>query len=582
MDKMMFILLASILTCCATGEQKGSESGSAVNVILVMTDDQGYGDLSCHGNPVLKTPNLDQLYTESVRFTDFHVAPMCTPTRSQLLTGRDAMDNGATFVCLGRSMMRRELPTLGDLFTDAGYLTALFGKWHLGDSYPHRPMDRGFQEVVRHGAWGITSIADYFGNDYFDDTYKHNGVHEVYTGYCTDVWFSEAMTWMKARQRAGEHFFCYIPTNVPHVPHWVADSYSAPYENKGPAKFYGMIANLDENIGRLEKFLEDTGLRENTLLLFMTDNGTAAGEEVFNAGMRGKKRSLYEGGHRVPLFVRWPEAGIGGGRDISFLTHCQDLFPTLADLCGIEMPGKAESDGVSLATLLRDNDAVFPDSSRMLVVQYGSEIQNLEKYNAAILWKKWRLVHGDELYRVDKDPGQQDNLIEKHPDIAARLLRFYEQWWLETYPEFEKIRYIDLGTARDNPMMLYSSDWQSSYADNFQNLAAGDRIGAWNVDVKQEGTYTFTLWRWPPEANTALDAGLEGPQGSGSAVPIREARIRIGPVTETQSAPSGTVSVSFSVDLPKGKQVLQTWFNDEAGTPLCSAYYVRMEQGSIH
>jgi arylsulfatase len=577
MNKIVYVLLASILTHCATGEQQGSESGPAMNVILVLTDDQGYGDLSCHGNPVLKTPNLDQLYAESVRFTDFHVAPMCTPTRSQLLTGRDAMDNGATFVCLGRSMMRRELPTLAELFTDAGYRTALFGKWHLGDSYPHRPIDRGFQEVVRHGAWGITSIADYFGNDYFDDTYRHNGVHETYSGYCTDVWFNEAMNWIKARQQSGEHFFCYIPTNVPHVPHWVADSYSAPYENKGPAKFYGMIANLDENMGRLEKFLKETGLRENTLLLFMTDNGTAAGEDVFNAGMRGKKRSLYEGGHRVPLFVRWPEGGIGGGRDVTYLTHCQDLLPTLADLCGLEMQREGDPDGVSLASLLRDNDAALPDSSRMLVVQYGSEIQNLKKYNAVVLWKKWRLVHGDELYRLYEDPGQHDNLIEEHPDIAASMLQYYEQWWLETYPEFEKKRYIDLGTPHANPMMLYSSDWQGSYADNFQNLAAGDRIGAWNVDIKQEGTYTFTLWRWPPEANTPLDAGLEGPQGSGRAVPIREARIQIGEVLEILPAPSGIISVSFSVVLTEGKQVLQTWFQDEQGEPLCSAYYVMVE-----
>ena len=159
------------------------------NVILVMTDDQGYGDLSVHGNPVLKTPNLDRLHSQSVRFTDFHVAPMCTPTRGQLLTGRDAMDNGATFVCLGRSMMRGTLPTMADIFAASDYQTGLFGKWHLGDSHPHRPLDRGFQTVVRHGAWGITSIPDDFGNDYFDDTYRHTGRLEKYKGYCTDVWF---------------------------------------------------------------------------------------------------------------------------------------------------------------------------------------------------------------------------------------------------------------------------------------------------------------------------------------------------------------------------------------------------------
>lgn len=573
----IYLIFPLVLSCCSNEAKQKPDGGTDLNVILVMTDDQGYGDLSCHGNPVLKTPNLDQLYSESVRFTDFHVAPMCTPTRGQLLTGRDAMDNGATFVCLGRSMMRQELPTMADLFAGEGYKTALFGKWHLGDSYPYRPNDRGFQEVVRHGAWGITSIADYFGNDYFDDTYKHNGTQEAYSGYCTDVWFDLAMNWMQERQNSGEKFFCYLPTNVPHVPHWVAEEYAAPYEGKGPAAFFGMIANLDENMGRLEAFLKETGLYENTLLIFMTDNGTAAGEMVFNAGMRGKKRSLYEGGHRVPLFVRCPAGGIGGGRDIDHLTHCQDILPTLADLCRLKQNGEEDFDGVSLASLLTDKKSVFPDAERMLVVQYGSEIQDLKKSNATVMWEKWRLVKGEELYRIDYDPGQENNLIENHPEIAEEMRHHYEQWWLDTYPQFQKVRNIEIGTKHANPMMLYSSDWQGSYADNFANLAAGDRIGEWNVDIKQEGSYTFTLWRWPPEANTALDAELEGPQGKGHAVPIHQARIQIGDVDESLSAPSGTKSVSFTVNLGKGEQLLRTWFNDAQDNPLCSAYYVKVE-----
>jgi arylsulfatase A-like enzyme len=195
------------------------------NVLIVLTDDQGYGDLSCHGNPILKTPNLDALHQQSIHFTDFHVAPMCTPTRGQLLTGRDAMANGATFVCMGRSMMRNDLPTMADVFAANGYHTGHFGKWHLGDSYPHRPQDRGFQETINHGAWGITSIADYYGNDYWDDTYRHNYQLEEYKGYCTDVWFDEAMDYMKVRHANNEPFFVYLPTNCPHSPHWVIDKH---------------------------------------------------------------------------------------------------------------------------------------------------------------------------------------------------------------------------------------------------------------------------------------------------------------------------------------------------------------------
>jgi len=472
----------------------GNTSEDKPNLIIVMTDDQGYGDLSCHGNPVLKTPHLDRLYACSVHFTDFHVAPMCTPTRGQLLTGHDACDNGATFVNR-RSMMRQSLPTMADTFRMNGYRTGLFGKWHLGDSYPHRPLDRGFDTVIRHGAWGITSIADRFGNDYFDDTYRRNGDYEEYEGYCTDVWFDESMRWMKERQQAGERFFCYIPTNAPHVPHWVAERYAEPYNGKRPARFFGMIANLDENVGRLLRFLEERKLADDTILLFLTDNGTAAGERVFNAGMRGKKTSLYEGGHRVPLFVHWPGGGIDQPRDVDVLTHVQDVLPTLIDLCHLDAPDTPEFDGVSLAFLLRGQTSQLPDSERMLVVQYGvSPVHG----DAAVLWKKWRLIKGKELYRIDKDPGQKDNIASDYPAIINRMRQHYERWWADAQPAMDQTPRIHLGADQANPTMLYASDWQGDYADNWVNLARGYRKGTWNVHIRRSGQYRVTLYRWPP------------------------------------------------------------------------------------
>ena len=222
------------------------------NVIFVLTDDQGYGDLACHGNPIIKTPHLDALHAESIRFTDFHVAPMCTPTRGELLTGQDALRNGATFVCMGRSLMNPELPTMADIFARNGYCTGHFGKWHLGDNYPYRPQDRGFEETIHHPAWGITSAADYFGNDYFDDHYRHNGAIEAFKGYCTDVWFDEAINWIKAQGDAP--FFAYIATNAPHTPLWVPDEYRQPYLAHVPynvASFYGMIANYRREHGQV-------------------------------------------------------------------------------------------------------------------------------------------------------------------------------------------------------------------------------------------------------------------------------------------------------------------------------------------
>ncbi|MEM7015571.1 MAG: arylsulfatase, partial [Verrucomicrobiota bacterium] len=357
-----------------------SAFAEAPNVILIITDDQGYGDVSAHGNPILKTPNLDQFREQSVRLTDFHVAPMCSPTRGQLLTGIDAMRNGCTAVCQGRSMMRAELPTMADFFAESGYATGHFGKWHLGDSYPHRPQDRGFQETIHHRAWGITSLADRWENRenaYFDPILSHNGVDKQFNGYCTDIFFDEAMKWIEQQKAAEKPFFVYLPTNTPHVPDICPEKYSEPYRGEHsdgkpiPAAFYGMIANLDENLGRLDEFLEEKGLADNTLVIYMADNGTQStrAKEIFNAGMRDKKTSVYEGGHRVPFFLRWPGGNLVHGTDVDELTQVQDLLPTLIELCGLE-PIKAPLpfDGVSLAGLFSGDVTELPD--RKLVVQY--------------------------------------------------------------------------------------------------------------------------------------------------------------------------------------------------------------------
>ena len=547
-------------------------------MIIVLTDDQGYGDLSCHGNPILKTPNLDKLHQESVRFTDFHVAPMCTPTRGQLLTGRDAMANGATFVCMGRSMIRNDLTTMADIFASNGYHTGHFGKWHLGDSYPHSPQDRGFQETIHHGAWGITSIADYFGNDYWDDTYRHNHQFEEYQGYCTDVWFDEAMKYIKTRHAKKEPFFVYLPTNCPHSPHWVDDKYSEPYRRQGlgqkTAKFFGQIANIDENMGRLLTMLDRTGIAENTLLIYMTDNGTVAGHNVFNAGMRGRKTELWEGGHRVPCFMRWPAGNLGKPRDIDVLSECQDILPTLADLCGLDVPESMVSDGQSLGGLLRGKQNALMD--RMLVVQYGSD--NLEKWDSVVLWNKWRLMKGRELYDVGADTHQDKDVAADHSDIVSAMRDYYERWWAGTYPQFKQPRYIHLGSEKANPVMLYSCDWKGSYADNFGNLAAGNHIGSWDVLVERRGQYRITLSRWHPAADSALDAPLEDPRGKGKAVPIAKARIKVGNVDISRPTVSGQKQVSFTVRLEAGETQLSTWFYDGDGKELCSAYYTRVER----
>ena len=541
------------------------------NVILLLTDDQGYGDLSCHGNGVLRTPNLDKLHRQSIRFTDFHVAPMCTPTRGQLMSGLDALRNRARHVCGGLTMLRPDVPTMGDIFNAGGYRTGIFGKWHLGDSYPYLPQYRGFQEAVHHKSWGITSAADYWGNDYFDDTYYHNGKPEKYQGYCNDVWFRLAMQWIGGCAAKKEPFFCYLPTNVPHGPHFVAEGYAAPYRKAGlPAAFFGMIANIDENVGKLLAMLDQTGLADNTILIFMTDNGGTPGTKVFNAGMRGAKTSLYDGGHRVPCFVRWPGGGLREPADIGDLTTCQDLLPTLIDLCGLKAPPDARFDGVSLAGLLRGSQNALTD--RMVVVQYHIEIP---KWNSTVMWRKWRLVKGEELYDIGGDPGQKVNVAELHPDVVKAMREHYERWWTQVEPIAKEPCYVHIGADKENPTTLTCADWYMIYADNFGHLQGGNN-SHWNILVERDGQYEFTLSRWPVEADTALDAPLKGPSGQGKALPIAKARLKINQFDESKSVASNDKSVTFAVSLRAGKGRLQTWFYDKADNELCGAYYARV------
>ncbi len=333
------------------------------NVILVMTDDQGYGDLGCHGNPILKTPNIDRLYSESIRFTDFHVSPFCTPTRAALMTGNHPGYSGAYRTSSGRTMLHRDEKTVANLFAENGYATGMVGKWHLGDNAPHRPQDRGFQDVVWHRCGGVGQASDHWGNDYFDDIYERNGKFESFEGYCTDVWFREGIRFVN--ENKDKPFFLYIAPNAPHGPYRVPPEWAKPYMgNKAVANpnFYGMIANIDHNMGILRQRLSELGLAENTILIFMTDNGTAAGAKFkgldseaiagYNAGMRGKKSSVYDGGHRVPFFVHWPAGGLSGGKDIEALAAHIDVLPTLVDLCGIPVSDEYRPDGISIKPLL--------------------------------------------------------------------------------------------------------------------------------------------------------------------------------------------------------------------------------------
>ncbi len=598
---MKHLIFGILLSLCGLANA-APPNAAQPNVIVIITDDQGYGDFSAHGNPVLKTPNMDQFRESAVRFTDFHVAPMCSPTRGQLMTGIDAMKNGCTAVCEGRSMMRADLPTMANFFAESGYATGHFGKWHLGDSYPHRPEDRGFQETIHHRAWGITSLADHWENHtdvYYDPILSHNGVDKKFEGYCTDIFFDETMKWIDQQAQEEKPFFVYLPTNTPHVPDIAPEKYLEPYVGdfegkKMPTHFYGMIANLDENLGRLENFLEEKKLKDNTIVIYLADNGTQStlAKEIFNAGMREKKTSVYEGGHRVPLFIRWPNGELQHGKNIAEMVQVQDLLPTLIELCelkSIESP--LPFDGTSLAGLLTGDSSELPD--RKLVVQYRSSGEPWDP--AVVMWNEWRLLRPKkgrnpqppnaalELYNLAEDPGQTTNVIEQNAEIADAMKAHYETWYADAKPLFDKPRWITLGSKNANPVILYSQDWVGDYCDNPGGLRKATAVGYWNVDVDQAGIYEIELRRWPKESGKTLTEGWNGPEDLGSARPISVANLQVADSNHTIDVRPSETHASFQVKLPAGRTQLATRFMDNKDHSLGSAIYVyvnRVEDGN--
>jgi arylsulfatase A-like enzyme len=464
-------------------------AGRRPNIVFLITDDQGYGDLSCHGNPILKTPNLDRLHAEGVRFTDFHVSPTCSPTRASLMTGRHEFRSGVTHTIFERERLSLQAHTLAQVLKGAGYTTGIFGKWHLGDEADYQPNRRGFDEVFIHGAGGIGqsfpgSCGDAPGNRYFNPAILHNGTFEKTEGYCTDVFFRQASQWVSERAKpvAGERvpFFCYIATNAPHGPLDCPEEYIARYRGRTPsedvAKFFGMIANIDDNVGRMLAKLDELKIAGDTLFIFMNDNGGTAGTKVFNVGMRGQKGTSYRGGTRGASFWRWP--GTLQPADCDRLAAHIDYYPTLAEIAAAKLPAEiaAKLDGRSLLPLLADPKAEWAE--RLLFTHVGrwnkGSDANLAKYaNCSVRDPRYQMVSARkqpapadparvgaakrpkaaapgagapaqgsepapknwELYDLQADPGETTNVAAQHPEVVDRLDAAYDRWWAEVVPE---------------------------------------------------------------------------------------------------------------------------------------------------
>ncbi|MEZ0386174.1 MAG: arylsulfatase, partial [Verrucomicrobium sp.] len=398
----------------------------------------------------------DRLHTEGRRFTDWYNSPTCAPTRSALLSGRHEFRNGVTHTILERERLTTDATTVAQVLQSAGYSTGIFGKWHQGDEAVYQPGQRGFDETFVHGAGGIGqtypgSCGDAPGNTYFDPAILHNGKFEKAKGYCTDVFFNEATRWMESQRKSEKPFLCWIATNAPHGPYIARPEEAALYRDKGlgeeAANFFGMIHNIDDNIGRVLKQLDEWGLSENTLVVAMNDNGGTAGTKIYNAGMRGSKNSPWLGGTRAFSFWRWPGAITPG--DCSALTAHVDFFRTLTELAGAKLDAKADQqvEGRSLIPLLQD--PASPWEERTLFTHlgrwpYGSDPELGKFQGCAVRRGSYTLVSESkpsarrapgtgpqwQLYDVKTDPGQQSDIAAAKPEMVTAMAAAYEQWWI--------------------------------------------------------------------------------------------------------------------------------------------------------
>ncbi len=577
--------LASFLTTPGLA-MEGSESatsensGRKPNVILIMTDDMGYGDVGINGNTMLKTPHLDELATQSVRMTDFHVDPTCAETRAALMTGRYSCRTGVWHTINGRSILREDELTMAEVFEHNGYATGIFGKWHLGDNYPFMPWHRGFQESLIHGGGGVTQTPDLWRNDYYDDTYFRNGKPEPQKGYCTDVFFDATLEFVN--QNRDKPFFAYLATNAAHGPYLCPDKFSQPYLDQGVEKtmsaFYGMIASIDENVGKLCKKLTEWDLDRDTILIFMSDNGTARGMlkpaalekgyawTGFNGGFSGTKSSNQEGGHRIPFFVRWPAGKIGGGNENATLTSHFDLLPSFVDMCELKMPREVKFDGQSLKELWLTPDGETDLTNRTLVV-HSQRVETPVKWKrCSVMKQNWRLINGKYLYDLETDRAQKKDISKQHPKIVAELRSSYDAWWDSVSEKFSQYVRIPLGSQAEPDVLLTCHDWHATEGEvpwNQGKIRSDlSSNGFWAVDVMQPGKYEITLRVRPTGVKYKFKSG--------------KARIKVGEQEQQVSIEEGQDAITMSIDLPAGPALLQTWISE--GKKVRGAYYVDVNQ----
>ncbi|SHF75939.1 arylsulfatase [Arenibacter palladensis] len=515
LKKILFVLLANLILI---GCSQDSNKTKRPNVIIVVTDDQGFGDLGYYGNPHVQTPTLDSFAKESVRFDQFIVSPVCAPTRASLMTGRYSLRTGVRDTYRGGAIMATEEITVAEMLKEAGYTTGMVGKWHLGDNYPSRPQDQGFDYTLRHLSGGIGQPGDWPNTkkgqrSYFDPILWKNGEMFQSKGYCTDVFTEAAMDFVEANKE--QPFFLYLSYNAPHAPLQVPQEYydrykdidpSSGFENDGrpfpemdermkenARKVYAMVSNIDDNLKKLFQQLEDLKLEDNTLVIFMTDNGHQ--HDRYAAGMRGRKSFVYEGGVRVPSFWRLPSK-FKGDRDIKTPAAHYDVLPTLADLCNGQLPSDRIIDGKSLVPLLSNENSTLDNRTILRSWVRGGP----EKYNnISIRKEQYKLVGNSEetagieafeLFNILDDPYEQNNIVGTNTLEAQKLKNEMDIWFDEmtSSPNFVNAQPAIVGTVHENPSVLNLND-----AVFERNEATDQDIAGWEIVAAEAGNYDIRI-----------------------------------------------------------------------------------------
>lgn len=496
-NSLVVISLLFVFACDTLPEEEEYPVVHHPNVVLILTDDQGYGDIGIHGNDTIETPVLDNFAKEGVRLDRFFVSPVCAPTRASLLTGRYHLRTGTTWVTDGMEDMRSEEVTLAEMFKQNGYTTGCFGKWHNGAHYPRDPNGQGFDEFIgfKAGHW----------YNYFDTQLMHNQDTLQTEGFITDALTDYAINFIEENQ--SQPFFCYIPYNAPHGPFQVPDQYYDKYKAKGLddklATIYGMCENIDDNVGRILKKLEELDINENTIVLFITDNGPNTWR--YNGGMRGRKAHVHEGGVRVPCFIQW-DSHLPKGRVIDQITAHVDILPTLYELCQLEPVKTKPLDGVSLLPLLIGEKDYLEKERTIFTHQVNGEVQT---YPGAVRTPQYRLVMQSEndisLFDMLSDPGETQDLAAERKDIVRSLHRDYQRWFSKVANEGTDALPIPVGHDQAPVVTLPAHEatlsgelsykfgpfgWANDWVDQWTNTQ--DSM-YWNLDVVETGQYKAML-----------------------------------------------------------------------------------------